>query len=118
MNGRKDVIEVKGFGGLLTFIFCICCFVTGFAVLPGSIIMFCWNFLNKFFANLPVMNIWHGIILWLALFLIYIALFGKKFKGVHVALDQNITEDDLKRAILNEKSETTSEYEDKEGDEK
>lgn len=111
MNGRKDVIEVKGLRGLFAFIFCVCCFVTGFAVLPGSIAMLCWNFFAKFFTDAPLMNIWHGIIMWISLFLIYAALFGKNFKGVRIFTNKNITEEDLREAIFKNNSETVSEYE-------
>ena len=79
MNKHGRIIEIRGFKGLVTAIFVLCCIITGFTVFPGFIAMNVWNFIAKNVTDMPTMQLLHGVMLWAIIFLIWYAFSGKHF---------------------------------------
>jgi len=94
MNKRGKIIEIRGIKGLLIAIFAGCCIITGFTVFPGYIAMNLWNLVAKYIDNMPTMQLLHGVMLWIIVFLLWYA-FGGKYLGIHIGFDpsdENIKE--------------------------
>ena len=78
MHRNYKVIKISGIGQLLFVLFLVACFLTGFFVLPGFIIMHIWNI--AFTSMLvPKMTILHGAMLWTIIVLIWFLFAGKNF---------------------------------------
>lgn len=110
MNKHGGMIEIKGFRGICIFLFLVCCFLTGFCLFPGFFVMHAWNFAGNYIEELPQMNVLHGSMLWLALFLIGCVISGKKIGIGFACIDEG--EDIVNSKIINElKSEIAKENE-------
>jgi len=86
MNKKGRIIEIRGFKGLFIAIFAGCCIITGFTVFPGYIAMNAWNFIAKYITDMPSMQLLHGVMLWIIMFLLWYAFSGKQF-GLHIGYD-------------------------------
>lgn len=105
MHKRGKIIEIRGFKGLFTAIFIVCCLVTGFTVFPGFVAMKCWNLLVPYITDMPQMQLLHGVILWAIVFLIWFAFNGHMPSfhfGCHPAMNDEEIKDFIE-AIKKEK---------------
>lgn len=98
MHKRGRIIEIRGFRGLLTALFIICCLITGFTVFPGFIAMKCWNLLVPYITDMPQMQLFHGIMLWTIIFLIWFA-FNGHFPSLHFGCNTAMNDEEIKDFI-------------------
>ena len=64
MKKNLNVIQVKGFRGILCLIFIGCCLVAGFGWFPGWACMKLWNIAASYFYQIPSIGIVQGVLLW------------------------------------------------------
>ena len=64
MRKNAKIIQISGFRGLIFIAFVAVCLVAGFVVFPGLVGMCLWNTFLTQYLNLPVINIFQGILLW------------------------------------------------------
>lgn len=74
MNKKFNIIKISGFKGLVIFVFAIGCLIAGFLTFPGWVCMHIWNFFADYFSQMPVMNLFHGMLLWAIIALSFYAL--------------------------------------------
>lgn len=86
MNKKGRIIEIRGFKGLMLAVFAGCCIVTGFTVFPGYIAMSLWNITAKYIPDMPTMQLLHGVMLWIIIFLLWYAFSGRQF-GLQIGYD-------------------------------
>ncbi len=98
MHKRGRIIEIRGFKGLLTAIFIVCCLATGFTVFPGFIAMKCWNLLVPYITDMPQMNLLHGVMLWAIVFLIWFA-FNGHLPSLHFGCNSPMNDEEIKDFI-------------------
>lgn len=98
MNKRGGIIEIRGFKGLLTAIFILCCLITGFTVFPGFIAMTLWNSLAPYITDMPHMTLLHGVMLWAIVFLIWFA-FNGKMPSLHFGCNKAMNEEEIKEFV-------------------
>ena len=80
MKNKCTVIQIDGFRGLLIFLFIIMCAIAGFLIFPAWCCQHAWNFIASYVANMPLMELKHGILLWIIITLIFYATMSNKFK--------------------------------------
>ena len=64
MKKNINIIQVKGFRGILYLVFMGCCFAAGFGWFPGWSCMKLWNFAASHWIQIPQIGIFQGILLW------------------------------------------------------
>lgn len=64
MRKNAKIIQISGLRGLIFIAFVAVCLVAGFVVFPGLVGMCLWNTFLTQYLNLPVINIFQGILLW------------------------------------------------------
>jgi len=97
MKKKCNVIQINGFTGIALVVFAICCAVTGFIVFPSWCCMHIWNFVATNI-NFPLMNIYHGGMLWVILVLVFIATHLNKLP-VRIGSFSTIDRDEMKRKL-------------------
>lgn len=98
MNKHGRVIEIRGFRGLLTALFVVCCLVTGFTVFPGFIAMHIWNLFTPYVTDMPQMQLIHGVMLWAICFLIWFAFYGK-IPSLHFGCNKPMDEEEIRQFV-------------------
>ncbi|MBQ2644961.1 hypothetical protein IJG14_05245 [bacterium] len=98
MNKHGRIIEIRGFKGILTAIFIVCCLVTGFTVFPGFIAMNIWNMITPYITDMPQMSLIHGVMLWAIVFLIWFA-FNGRFPSFHFGCHSAMNEEEIKEFV-------------------
>ena len=64
MKKNLNIIQIRGFRGIIVALFVVSCLIAGFGYFPGWVCMKAWNFISSYIQNAPVINIFQGIILW------------------------------------------------------
>ena len=78
MKNKCTVIQIDGFRGLLIFGFIIMCAIAGFIIFPAWCCQHAWNFIAGYVMDMPLMELKHGVLLWIIIALIlYVTLFSK-----------------------------------------
>ena len=98
MRKKCNIIQINGLSGILLAIFAICCAITGFIAFPSWLCMHAWNFAASY-VNFPVMNIYHGAMLWLIIALIFVATHLNKTKPISFGTLTPIDKEEMKRRI-------------------
>lgn len=98
MHKRGRIIEIRGFRGIITAIFIVCCLATGFTVFPGFVAMKCWNLLAPYITDMPQMQLLHGVILWAIIFLIWFA-FNGHMPSFHFGCNPAMNDEEIKEFI-------------------
>lgn len=80
MKNRYTVIQINGLRGLLLILFLAGCAVSGFIFFPAWCCMKIWNALTGYVSGMPLMEIKHGIMLWLIIALSSYASLSNKLK--------------------------------------
>lgn len=118
MKNKCTVIQISGLRGILIAGFVVACIVAGFVVFPGWCCKQMWNYIAGFVAGMPVMELKHGLILWIIIALVsYVTMFGKfKVSFIEAKDEQDLTPDKLKdmELIQSIKKEIAEEIEKKE----
>ena len=98
MNKHGRIIEIRGFRGILTALFVLCCLVTGFTVFPGFLAMSAWNFIVPYVIDMPQMTLLHGVMLWAIVFLIWFA-FNGKMPSFHFGCESTMNDEEIREFV-------------------
>lgn len=117
MKKKFNIVKLSGLKGLLLFAFVGACLLTGFLVFPGWVAMNLWNilanFVSAYSAQIPQMNLIHGVILWCIIALsIYAVNKGNvcvSFKSVSPSEEKmrKLIAEETKELLVSQKEETS-----------
>lgn len=102
MKKNLNVIQIKGFRGIMMVALIGCCLAAGFIVFPGLVAMKLWNFAVNFNANIPHIGIVQGILLWGILVASYFT-FRREKLIVCMKSPQGLSEEELKAVFADVK---------------
>ena len=93
MRKNAKIIQISGLRGLIFIAFVAVCLVAGFVVFPGLVGMCLWNTFLTQYLNLPVINIFQGILLWsIVALIIYLSGSGRSVVQMKKAAQLNESE--------------------------
>lgn len=95
MKKNINVIQIKGFMGILYIAFIGCCLAAGFGWFPGWICMKAWNMFSSHMEQLPAIGIIQGILLWAIIAASYFT-FRKDKLVVCMKTSDGLSEEELK----------------------
>ncbi len=95
MKKNLNVIQIKGFRGILYLVFIGCCLAAGFGWFPGWLCMNVWNFVSKYFIRMPSIGIIQGLLLWAIIAASYFT-FRKEKLVVCMKASDGLSEEELK----------------------
>ena len=98
MTKNFNVIQIKGFMGILYLAFIGICLAAGFGWFPGWVCMHGWNFAASHFTQIPSIGILQGMLLWGILAASYFT-FRKDRLVVCMKASEGLSEDEL-RAVF------------------
>lgn len=102
MKKNLNVIQIKGFRGLIIVALIGCCLAAGFIAFPGIVAMYIWNFIAQFSTNIPNIGIIQGVLLWGILVASYFT-FRKEKIIVCMKTPQGLNEEELKAVFADVK---------------
>lgn len=103
MKKNIKVVEINGLKGIFVIIYAIVCAIAGFVVFPSWGLMTAWNYFAYNVYPLPIMNLFHGFLLYIVLVLLYLVLNSNKncinitssnFNKSHIAAMMNDIDDE------------------------
>lgn len=93
MRKNAKIIQISGLRGLIFIAFVAVCLVAGFVVFPGLVGMCLWNTFLTQYLNLPVINIFQGILLWsIVALIVYLSGSGRSVVQMKKAAQLNESE--------------------------
>lgn len=98
MKRSFNVIQIKGFKGILYLIFIGCCLAAGFGWFPGWLCMKLWNAGALYFYQIPSIGIIQGMLLWGIIAAAYFT-FRKDKLVVCMKASEGLSEEEL-RAVF------------------
>ena len=101
MKKNLNIIQIKGFRGLLLAGFVICCLVAGFIAFPGWLGMQAWNYTSTYFSGMPAIGLIQGVLLWGIILTSYFVFRKEKVDEDGGLYLKAVTESDLKNADTN-----------------
>ena len=109
MKKNFNVIQIKGFRGIIYLAFIGICLAVGFGWFPGWVCMHGWNYAAAYFTQIPAIGILQGILLWGILAASYFT-FRKDKLVVCMKASEGLNEEelravfaDMKKQIQNDK---------------
>ena len=102
MKKNLNVIQIKGFRGIMMVALIGCCLAAGFIAFPGLVAMKLWNFAVNFNASIPHIGIVQGILLWGILVASYFT-FRREKLIVCMKSHQGLSEEELKAVFADVK---------------
>ena len=100
MKKNFNVIQIKGFKGIIYLGFIGICLAVGFGWFPGWLCMKGWNLAANYFMQMPVIGILQGILLWGILAASYFT-FRKDKLVVCMKASEGLSEEELKSVFAN-----------------
>ena len=95
MKKNFNVIQIKGFRGILYLAFIGVCLAAGFGWFPGWLCMHAWNYTASFFIQIPTIGIIQGLLLWGIIAASYFT-FRKDKLVVCMKASEGLSEEELK----------------------
>ncbi len=95
MKKNFNVIQIKGFRGILYIVFIGMCLIAGFGWFPAWLCMTSWNFLSGYVSQVPAIGIIQGFLLWGIIAASYFT-FRKEKLVVCMKASEGLTEEELK----------------------
>ena len=95
MKKNLNIIQIKGFRGILYIVFIGCCLIAGFGWFPGWVCMKLWNLASSYFTQIPAIGIFQGILLWAIIAASYFT-FRKDKLVVFMNSSDGLSEEELK----------------------
>ena len=95
MKKGFNIIQIKGFRGILYLLFIGCCLTAGFGWFPGWICMKLWNLASECVVQIPSIGILQGILLWGIIAASYFT-FRKEKLVVCMKASEGLSEEELK----------------------
>lgn len=108
MKKNLNIIQVKGFRGILYLAFIGCCFAAGFGWFPGWVCMKLWNLAASYYAQIPAIGIIQGILLWGIIAASYFT-FRKDRLVVCMKASEGLSEEELKAVFADIKRQVNDE---------
>ena len=108
MKKNFNIIQIKGFRGILYIAFVGCCLAAGFGWFPGWLCMKIWNFATQYFTQIPSIGIVQGLLLWAIIAAAYFT-FRKEKLVVCMKTSDCLSEEELKSVFEELKQQTKSE---------
>ena len=102
MKKNLNVIQIKGLRGLMMVGLLACCLFAGFVVFPGMVAMHAWNFVARYFLQIPSIGIVQGVLLWGILVAAYFT-FRKEKLIVCMKSSEGLNEEELKAVFADVK---------------
>ena len=103
MKKNLNIIQIKGFKGILCLIFIGCCYAAGFGWFPGWCCMKLWNFACLYFSQIPTIGIFQGILLWGIIAAAYYTFRKDKLIVCLKSTDEGLSEEELKAVFADMK---------------
>ena len=98
MKKNFNVIQIKGFRGIIYLILIGCCLIAGFAWFPGWVCMNIWNAMSSYNVRIPAIGIVQGLLLWGIIAASYFT-FRKEKLVVCMKASEGLSEEEL-RAVF------------------
>ena len=95
MKRNFNVIQIKGFMGIVYLAFIGICLAAGFGWFPGWVCMKLWNISSTYFTQIPTIGIFQGILLWGIIAASYFT-FRKDKLVVFMNASEGLSEEELK----------------------
>ena len=95
MKRNFNVIQIKGFMGIVYLAFIGVCLAAGFGWFPGWVCMKLWNLASSYFTQIPAIGIFQGILLWAIIAASYFT-FRKDKLVVFMNSSDGLSEEELK----------------------
>ena len=105
MKKKLNVIQIKGFRGLILAGFVVCCLAAGFIVFPGWVGMQAWNLVSANTGAMPAIGLVQGILLWGILAVSYF-IFCKENVVVCMKTPRGLSEEELKAVFADIKKQS------------
>ena len=102
MKKNLNVIQIKGFRGILYIAFIGLCLAAGFGWFPGWLCMQTWNLLSGYFVQIPAIGIIQGMLLWAIISASYFT-FRKDRLVVCMKASEGLSEEELKEVFADMK---------------
>ncbi len=102
MKRNINVIQIKGFRGIIMAIFIVCCLAAGFIAFPGWTAMHIWNYAASYSLQVPSIGVFQGILLWGILVASYFTFRKDKFV-VCMRTPEGLNEEELKAVFADVK---------------
>ena len=102
MKKNLNVIQIKGFRGIMMVALIGCCLAAGFIAFPGLVAMKLWNLVANFNTSIPHIGIVQGILLWGILVASYFT-FRREKLIVCMKSPQGLSEEELKAVFADVK---------------
>lgn len=102
MKRNFNVIQIKGFMGIVYLAFIVVCLVAGFGWFPGWLCMKIWNLASSYFTQIPTISIIQGILLWGIIAASYFT-FRKDKLVVFMNASEGLSEEELKAVFADMK---------------
>jgi hypothetical protein len=100
MKKNFNVIQIKGFRGIIMAFFIVTCLVAGFIVFPGWLCMQIWNIIASYTLNVPSIALLQGVLLWGIIAATYF-IFRKEKVVVCMRGQEGLSEEELKAVFAN-----------------
>lgn len=102
MKRNFNVIQIKGFMGIVYLTFIVVCLAAGFGWFPGWVCMKLWNLASSHLINLPSIGIIQGMLLWAIIAASYFT-FRKDRLVVFMNASDGLSEEELKAVFADMK---------------
>ena len=102
MKKNLNIIQIKGFRGILYLVFIGCCLAAGFGWFPGWLCMKAWNFGSLHYTQMPAIGIIQGMLLWGIIAASYFT-FRKDRLVVCMKASEGLSEEELKAVFADMK---------------
>ena len=102
MKRNFNVIQIKGFMGIVYLAFIVVCLAAGFGWFPGWVCMKLWNLASSHIINLPSIGIFQGMLLWAIIAASYFT-FRKDKLVVFMNASDGLSEEELKSVFADMK---------------
>ena len=105
MKKNLNVIQIRGFRGLIIAGLVVTCLAAGFIGFPGLVSMYVWNWIASYSLNIPTIGLVQGILLWSILVVSYF-VFRKEKVVVCVKSPKGLSEEELKAVFADIKKQS------------
>ena len=102
MKRNFNVIQIKGFMGIVYLAFIVVCLAAGFGWFPGWLCMKLWNLASSYVPQIPAISIFQGILLWAIIAASYFT-FRKDKLVVFMNASEGLSEEELKAVFADMK---------------
>jgi len=107
MKRNFNVIQIRGFRGIVMAGFIVICLAVGFIAFPGWVCMHLWNYISTFTQTMPAIGVAQGLLLWGILAVSYFLL-RKNRLVVCFRAPESLSEEELREVYSDIKKHSES----------